>query len=159
MPSSGAITISGRGLQPEDYRLVLSQALKSIGEVEVAGTAPNGKIGLVRIEQLRPDLVILDEPMSGLDPIGRREVRDLILELKAAGKTIFFSSHILSDVERVCDTVAILNRGRVLEVGGVEELVEDDAGFGEPPVARQEAAQGEPTDIGELTRVDFGMTP
>ncbi|MCA9674248.1 MAG: ABC transporter ATP-binding protein [Kofleriaceae bacterium] len=69
-----------------------------------------------------PDLVVFDEPMSGLDPIGRKEVRDLILELRDAGKTVFFSSHILSDVESVSDRVAIVIRGQIQAVGSPREL-------------------------------------
>src|SRR5262249_55980343 len=63
-----------------------------------------------------------DEPMSGLDPIGRREVRDLLLALRTQGKTVFFSSHILSDVEALCDRAAILSRGKLLRCGTVNEL-------------------------------------
>ncbi len=69
-----------------------------------------------------PDLVILDEPQSGLDPIGRREVRDLIAQLKTDGKTVMFSSHILPDVEAVCDRVVLMDRGVVVEEGGLVEL-------------------------------------
>ncbi|MFZ5776521.1 MAG: ABC transporter ATP-binding protein [Thermodesulfobacteriota bacterium] len=61
-----------------------------------------------------PDLLILDEPLSGLDPIGRHMIITLLMELKQQGKTIFFSSHILNDIERLCDSVAILNQGRLL---------------------------------------------
>jgi len=85
-----------------------------------------------------PEVIFLDEPMSGLDPLGRREVRDLILGLKARGKTVFFSTHILSDAETLCDQVAILSRGRLqgcgdlhkilrLEVSSTEVLLEDPA--------------------------------
>jgi len=81
------------------------------------------RIGLAQAIQHEPDLVILDEPMSGLDPIGRREVRDLILELKAAGRTVFFSSHILQDAEMLCDRVAILRQGRVRAAGDLQEMV------------------------------------
>src|SRR5262249_51995814 len=66
--------------------------------------------------------VFLDEPMSGLDPIGRQEVRDLLLNLKKNGKTVFFSSHILSDVEALCDRVAVLSRGKLVTSGTVEEM-------------------------------------
>ena len=69
-----------------------------------------------------PKLVLLDEPMSGLDPMGRREVRKLIEELKSEGKTVFFSTHILSDAEALCDRVAIIHLGRLRGVGAVEEL-------------------------------------
>lgn len=70
-----------------------------------------------------PEVLFLDEPMSGLDPLGRREVRDLIAALRARGKTIFFSSHILTDVEAMCDRVAILNRGRLVECGQLSEIL------------------------------------
>jgi ABC-2 type transport system ATP-binding protein len=70
-----------------------------------------------------PELLVLDEPMSGLDPVGRKEVRDLILEEARAGKTIFFSSHILSDVEMLCDRVCILKKGEVVASGSIDELV------------------------------------
>jgi ABC-2 type transport system ATP-binding protein len=68
-----------------------------------------------------PDILILDEPMSGLDPMGRKLITDVILELKEAGKTVFFSSHILSDIERLCDRIGILNKGRLLYCGSVED--------------------------------------
>jgi ABC-2 type transport system ATP-binding protein len=70
-----------------------------------------------------PDLVVLDEPSSGLDPVGRKEVRDLILELRDAGKTVFFSSHILADVETISDRVAIVVGGKIQEVGRPRDLV------------------------------------
>jgi len=82
------------------------------------------RIGLAQALLNDPDLLILDEPMSGLDPLGRREVRDLILSLKEEGKTIFFSSHILPDVEMICDRVGILVGGRLREVGVLEEMLE-----------------------------------
>jgi ABC-2 type transport system ATP-binding protein len=68
------------------------------------------RIGIAQALVHDPSVVFLDEPMSGLDPIGRKEVRDLILRLRAAGKTVFMSTHILSDVEMVCDRVAIIVR-------------------------------------------------
>ena len=82
------------------------------------------RIGLAQALMGHPELVILDEPMSGLDPIGRKEIRDLILSLKEEGKTVFFSSHILPDVEMICDRVGILIGGRLKEVGVLEELLE-----------------------------------
>jgi len=69
-----------------------------------------------------PKVVFLDEPMSGLDPMGRREVRSLIEQLKAEGKTVFFSTHILSDAEALCDRVAVINLGQLRGVGAVAEL-------------------------------------
>ena len=82
------------------------------------------RIGLAQAIQHDPELLILDEPMSGLDPSGRREVRDLILSLRDSGKTVFFSSSILQDVEMICDRVAILLEGRVHSSGPLEHLIE-----------------------------------
>ena len=70
-----------------------------------------------------PEVVILDEPMSGLDPLGRKMVGDLIIDLKSQGKTVFFSSHILNDVERFCDRVAIIAGGRLQKTGSLHELL------------------------------------
>ncbi len=71
----------------------------------------------------KPELLILDEPMSGLDPLGRRDVRDIILAERARGTTIFFSSHIIPDVEMICDRVAIVAEGRLQAIGQVRDLV------------------------------------
>ncbi|MBE0568970.1 MAG: ABC transporter ATP-binding protein [Deltaproteobacteria bacterium] len=81
------------------------------------------RLGLAQALLHDPELVILDEPMSGLDPMGRMEVRNLIRELKAAGKTVFFSSHIISDVEALCDRVIMLHKGEKVAEGRVEELI------------------------------------
>jgi len=69
-----------------------------------------------------PKLVFFDEPMSGLDPMGRREVRDLMEQLKHEGKTVFFSTHILSDAEALCDRVAVIHKGELRDVGAIEDL-------------------------------------
>jgi ABC-2 type transport system ATP-binding protein len=81
------------------------------------------RAGLAQALMNDPDLVVLDEPMSGLDPIGRKEVRDLILELRDQGKTVFFSTHILGDVEAITDRVAIIARGQLQSHGSPSELV------------------------------------
>ena len=73
-----------------------------------------------------PEMLILDEPMSGLDPVGRKEVRDLILEERHAGRTIFFATHILSDVEALCDHVIILRKGEVAVAGSIRKLLRGD---------------------------------
>jgi ABC-2 type transport system ATP-binding protein len=86
------------------------------------------RVGIAQAIVHDPMLVILDEPMSGLDPIGRREVRDLVQELNEEGKTIFFSTHILSDAETLCDRVAVLDRGELKGVGVVSDLVREISG-------------------------------
>ena len=80
------------------------------------------RVGLAQSLVNDPEIVFLDEPMSGLDPVGRREVRDLIASLRDDGKTVFMCSHILSDIEVLCDRVAILKRGRLAQVGALDEL-------------------------------------
>ncbi len=86
------------------------------------------RVGLAQALVNTPEILFLDEPMSGLDPIGRREVRDLIAELRAEGKTVFMCSHILSDIEVLCDRVAILKKGRLANVGYLNELRQQVAG-------------------------------
>jgi ABC-2 type transport system ATP-binding protein len=81
------------------------------------------RIGLAQALVGSPDLLILDEPLTGLDPIGRKEIKDLILEEKAKGTTIFFSSHILPDAEAVCDRIGIIIEGRIMQVGGLSALL------------------------------------
>ena len=81
------------------------------------------RVGLAQALINDPELVLLDEPMSGLDPMGRMQVRDLILRLRREGRTVFFSSHVLSDVETLADRVAILARGRLVAQGTLEELL------------------------------------
>jgi len=81
------------------------------------------RLGLAQAILHDPDLVILDEPMSGLDPVGRREVRDLILSLRESGKTVFFSSHILQDAESICQRVGIVVDGRLRHLGSLDEMV------------------------------------
>ncbi|AFZ58017.1 ABC transporter ATP-binding protein [Anabaena cylindrica FACHB-243] len=81
------------------------------------------RVGMAQALINDPDLVFLDEPMSGLDPLGRYQMREIILSLKAAGKTIFFNSHVLSEVEQICDRVAILNQGELICSGSLNELL------------------------------------
>jgi ABC-2 type transport system ATP-binding protein len=81
------------------------------------------RIGLAQALLGDPDLLILDEPMSGLDPIGRKEVRDLLVEERARGKTLVLTSHILADVELLCDHVAIVQRGTVVANGPLSSLL------------------------------------
>jgi ABC-2 type transport system ATP-binding protein len=86
------------------------------------------RLGLAQAVLHDPKLVFLDEPMSGLDPMGRREVRDLIQQLRSEGKTVFFSTHILSDAEALCDRVGVINQGELRGVGAVAELTAQTRG-------------------------------
>ncbi|MFN7131613.1 MAG: ABC transporter ATP-binding protein [Myxococcales bacterium] len=83
------------------------------------------RVGIAQAILHDPDLVILDEPMSGLDPMGRADVRDIIIDLKRAGKTIFFSTHIIPDVEAICSRIGIVNHGRMVREGTVAELLNE----------------------------------
>jgi ABC-2 type transport system ATP-binding protein len=102
------------------------------------------RVGLAQALINNPEVVFLDEPMSGLDPVGRREVRDLIASLRAEGKTVFMSSHILSDIEVLCDSVAILKHGKLAHAGSIEQLRAQEANLievvatgAEPEVLKQ----------------------
>lgn len=85
------------------------------------------RIGIAQALINDPEIIFLDEPLSGLDPLGRKEVRDIVLRLKGEGKTIFFCSHILPDVEMICDRIGILNKGRLIAVGNLDELLQLEA--------------------------------
>jgi len=95
-----------------------------------------------------PNFLILDEPLGGLDPIGRKEVRDIILSLQERGKTIFFSSHILHDIETICDRVAIIQKGEVESVGPLEELLSGTDAVSDVVVAL--GAEAQDTDTTDL---------
>ncbi len=84
------------------------------------------RMGIAQALVADPELVVLDEPMGGLDPIGRKEFRDIIAGLRDRGKTVFFSTHILSDVEMICDRVGIVIAGRMVEVGRLSEILTGD---------------------------------
>ncbi|MGI0487216.1 ABC transporter ATP-binding protein [Pantanalinema rosaneae CENA516] len=107
------------------------------------------RIGMAQALINDPELVFLDEPMSGLDPMGRYQIREIILSLKAQGKTIFFNSHILSDVELICDRVAILAQGELICIGALDELLGTTEGYrvkikgGNPDVLRNRLANME----------------
>ena len=100
------------------------------------------RVGIAQALINDPELVVLDEPMSGLDPIGRKEVRDLIFRLKETGKTVLFSSHILHDAELLCDRVAMIMKGRLVACGPVTELIEQGATHQVEMVVDQLTAEG-----------------
>jgi len=82
-----------------------------------------------------PKLVVLDEPLGGMDPLGRKEIRDIIVRFKDEGKTVFFTSHILQDIEMICDRVAIIVGGRIVKEGGLRDLVSEKVLFTEVTVS------------------------
>ncbi len=81
------------------------------------------RIGLAQAILHDPEFLVLDEPMSGLDPVGRKEIRDLLVQLASEGKTIFFSSHIIPDVEAICDQVAMIEKGRLIGCGPIGQFL------------------------------------
>ncbi|HXN52239.1 MAG TPA: ABC transporter ATP-binding protein [Candidatus Acidoferrum sp.] len=117
-------------LPAQERKVRVERMLKKVG-LETAGKIQLRKyskgmlqrVGLAQAILHDPKVVILDEPMSGLDPVGRREVRDIILELKQAGKTVLFSTHILSDAEMLCDRVGVIVGGKLRGVGAPDEIV------------------------------------
>jgi ABC-2 type transport system ATP-binding protein len=117
------------GVPAKDRKKRVEHVLQQVGLRDVQGVQlrkfSKGMLQRVGIGQAilhDPKLVFFDEPMSGLDPIGRREVRDLMAQLKHEGKTVFFSTHILSDAEALCDRVAIVHKGELRGVGAIEDL-------------------------------------
>jgi ABC-2 type transport system ATP-binding protein len=88
------------------------------------------RVGIAQALINDPELVILDEPMSGLDPVGRRDVRELIIKLRDEGRTVLFSSHILSDAELLCSRVAILAKGKLVAAGALTDLTAAQPGSG-----------------------------
>lgn len=114
------------------------------------------RTGLAAALVADPELLILDEPMSGLDPIGRKEVRDLIVEERRRGRTIFFSTHILNDVESLCDRVAILRKGEVVVSGRIAELLRRDARRSEITLAGDYGALRAALEAEGLTSKEVG---
>ena len=118
------------GLDTKTRRERISTLLEKVGLADKGDISIRGysrgmmqRLGLAQALMNDPKLLILDEPMASLDPVGRKDFRDMILELRDRGKTIFFSSHILSDAEMVANRVGILNEGHLVNVGKLDELV------------------------------------
>ena len=118
------------GMSKRDRLRKIEELLDMVGLSHAANRPLRGyskgmvqRIGLAQALMNDPDIVFLDEPQSGLDPMGRKEVRDIIFSLRDQGKTVFFSSHILSDAEMICDRVGIVNHGRLVSIGPLGELL------------------------------------
>src|SRR5437763_2947498 len=117
------------GMRGNFLKKRIAEVLEMVGlsgrEKQKLGTFSKGmlqRIGLAQAIIHKPELVILDELVSGLDPVGQRDMRELLRELKTEGTSIFLNSHLLADVEAICDRVAIINQGRILKVGAPAEL-------------------------------------
>jgi ABC-2 type transport system ATP-binding protein len=118
------------GLTANDRKVRIEKMLKKVGlesankiQLRRYSKGMLQRVGLAQAILHDPKVVVLDEPMSGLDPLGRREVRDIILELKRDGRTVLFSTHILSDAEMLCDRVGVIVGGKLRGVGAPGELV------------------------------------
>ena len=111
-------------LKDKAYSLLETVGLKDWANVKTKKFSKGmlQRLGLAQALINDPKILFLDEPTDGVDPIGRKEIRDLLLSLKAQGTTIFFNSHLLSEVEMICDRVAILNKGKVVRTGTIAEL-------------------------------------
>lgn len=119
------------GLTGVELRARIKNLLSLVGLEDAADTQLRKfskgmlqRIGIAQAVINQPDLIVLDEPMSGLDPIGRKEIRDIILRLKDDGKSVFFSTHIIPDVEMICDRVGILMKGELVNVGRLDEIMD-----------------------------------
>jgi ABC-2 type transport system ATP-binding protein len=127
------LTYAGRlfGLRPPDLTRKVDALLQNVGlagarklQLRKFSKGMVQRIGVAQAIINDPEVVFLDEPMSGLDPLGRMDVRKIIISLKSRGVTVFFSSHILPDVEAICDRVAILNKGKLQQAGALDEILQ-----------------------------------
>ncbi|WP_066638331.1 ABC transporter ATP-binding protein [Desulfolucanica intricata] len=116
-------------LDKSQFKKRITEVLEMVGlkgrekqKIKTYSKGMQQRIGLACALLPDPDLLFLDEPTSALDPLGRREVREIILELKGRGKTVFLNSHLLSEVEMICDQVAVIKGGRIVKSGTVKEL-------------------------------------
>src|SRR5438270_8889660 len=117
---------TAQGRNDRVQRMLKKVGLETAGKIQLRKYSKGmlQRVGLAQAILHDPQVVILDEPMSGLDPVGRREVRDIILELKQAGKTVLFSTHILADAEMLCDRVGVIVGGKLRGVGPPGTLVD-----------------------------------
>jgi ABC-2 type transport system ATP-binding protein len=137
-PAARMVSFYGalNGMRGAELRRRTEQMLRELDLESVAGRSTQKlsrgmlqRVGLAQALVNDPELLILDEPASALDPIGRVQVREILLRARRAGKTVFLSSHLLSEVEQICDRLAIVIKGRVARVGSVQELLETQERF------------------------------
>src|SRR5437588_8209897 len=121
------------GMARSDWKKEIESALKTVGLADRADDRVEGfskgmqqRLGLGVALLGRPELVLLDEPTSALDPVGRHDVREIIRQLKARGTAVFLNSHLLSEVEQVCDRLAVVDHGRVIATGTMAQILGQD---------------------------------
>ncbi|PSR00412.1 MAG: ABC transporter ATP-binding protein [Bacteroidetes bacterium QS_9_68_14] len=149
------------GVAPRERKARIPELLEKVKMAEAAdarvGTFSKGMLqrtGLAQALLSRPRLLFLDEPTDGVDPVGRRQIRDILVELRAEGTTVFLNSHLLSEVEQVCSRVAILNEGEFVREGTIEELTQSEHVYDlratpVPEETRQALPEGVLTPAGE----------
>ncbi len=151
--SADLFRIKGKEKRIEELSSLLSMDKFIDSRLKTLSKGELQRVGLAQALINDPPFLILDEPMSGLDPIGRKEVKDLILELRKKGKTIFFSSHILQDAELICDRVGIMLDGKIIEEGKLKDLVSEKIHYIEIEFSAPHSlqpAKGEIISSGEL---------
>lgn len=148
------------GLPRDDRRRLIPAMLETVGiknrmdsKIRTYSKGMKQRLGIAQAMFHDPAVIFLDEPTDGVDPVGRREIRDLMAELKARGKTIFLNSHLLGEVEQVCDRVAILQRGEVARQGTVADLTRQVGRF------VVGLAPGEHFPVVEVAQLGYAVEP
>jgi len=151
------------GIKRREREARIAALLKLVGMEKAAGLQLRKfsrgmlqRIGLAQALINEPSLVLLDEPLGGLDPLGRKEIRDVIIHLREEGKTVFLSSHILQDIEMICDRVAIIVGGRIMSQGRLADLISEKILFTEVTVSGVE--EKELAGLGESLTAQAGRT-
>lgn len=136
LTGEGLLTYFGQltGMRSDEIRDRIPQVLESVGmtharklELKKYSKGMLQRIGIAQAMIHGPEFLVLDEPMSGLDPVGRKEIRELILQLAREGRTIFFSSHVIPDVEAICDSVAMILKGELIGCGKVSQFLDRES--------------------------------
>ncbi len=151
------------GIKRDEREARIASLLELVGMEKAAGLQLRKfsrgmlqRIGLAQALINEPSLVLLDEPLGGLDPLGRKEIRDVIIHLREEGKTVFLCSHILQDIEMICDRVAIIVGGRIINQGKLADLISEKILFTEVTVSGVE--EKELAALGESLTAQAGRT-
>lgn len=148
------------GVSPDDRKRKIPEALELVGiagrmnsKIKTYSKGMKQRLGIAQALLHDPDLIILDEPTDGVDPMGRKEIRELMARLKDTGRTIFLNSHLLGEVELVCDRVAILQRGEVVREGTIADLTKATDKF------RVRLAEGQAFPAEAVARLGYAVAP